>query len=69
MPPLSTRGRDAGLISRQVPVEADPDQVQGSLFSVPYRKTTGQRDYGKQRSATGEEQSIEQKEGRKVSRM
>jgi hypothetical protein len=52
-----------------VPVEADPDQVQGSLFSVPYRKTTGQRDYGKQRSATGEEQSIEQKEGRRVSRM
>jgi hypothetical protein len=62
MPPLSARGRDAGLISRQVPAEADLDQV-------PYRKITGQRDYGKQRSATGEEQSIEQKEGRKVSRM
>jgi hypothetical protein len=36
---------------------------------VPYRKTTGQRDYGKQGRATGDEQSIEQKEGRRVSRV
>ena len=37
------------LISCRALAEADPDQE--SLFFVPYRKTTGQRDYGKRRRA------------------
>jgi len=33
---------------------------------VPYRKTTGQRDYGKRRKARGEEQSREWRKGRRL---